>query len=285
MTPENFQRIRDYLVCPGCKGDLEFEMHQAQCKQCAEIYPMENGKIFFITPLSQTDELDIIKGRMKNWFGSLYHKVLRPCLSPSFPFGLRGYLLAKFDLKSKIVIDLGSGNNKIHEDVFTVDVMNYENVDIVCDMRRLPFRAGSIDVFGTSSALEHVPELASVLAEIDAATRPGGRGIHITPFMYPFHASPNDFVRFTHAGAAQLFEGWKVVDQFSVAGPFSLFNSILAEFLSIIFSMGSKKLQAFTYLILCALLAPIKFLDVIFLRRRAFISISAVILTDLQKPA
>ena len=245
---------------------------------------MESGKIFFITPLSQVDELDIIKGRLKNLFGSFYHKILRPGLSPSFPFGLRGYLMAEFDLRSKIVIDLGSGNNKIHEDVFTVDVMNYENVDIVCDMRQLPFRAGSIDVFGTSSALEHVPELQTVLNEIDVATRPGGRGIHITPFMYPFHASPNDFVRFTHAGAAQLFAGWRVVEQFSVAGPFSLFNSIFAEFFSIIISLGNKNLQAVAYLILCGLLAPIKFLDVLFLRRRAFISISAVILTDLEKP-
>ncbi len=284
MTPENFKRIRDRLVCPDCKNNLRFDDEKAQCEYCKKIYPINNGRIFFITPLNQTDELDIIKGWLKRTFGSFYHTVLRPCLSPSFPFGLRGYLARRFDLKSKIVIDLGSGNNKIHADVYSVDVMDYENVDIICDMRRLPFRAGSIDVFGSSSALEHVPHLSEVLGEIEAATRPGGRSIHIIPFMYPFHASPNDFVRFTHAGAAAMFDGWRLVEQFGVAGPFSLLNSVLAEFLSIILGMGNKNVQAAAYVCLSALLAPIKFLDVIFLRRRAFLSISSVILTDLEKP-
>jgi len=284
MTPENFERIRRLIVCPNCKDDLVFFDENATCKPCGKTYPIKGGKLYFITPLDQTDDLDIIKGRLKKIFGSFYHTVLRPCLSPSLPYSLRGYLMRSFDLKNKIVIDLGSGNHRVHPDVFTVDVVDYDNVDIVCDMRKLPFRSDSIDVFGSATALEHVPQLNKVLAEIDRATSPGGRSVHIIPFMYPFHASPNDFVRYTHAGAAHLFDDWRVVEQFTVAGPISVLNTVVVEFISIILALGNSRLQAPIYLLLSAVFSPIKLLDLFFVRQRAFLSVSAVILTDLEKP-
>ena len=42
--------------------------------------------------------------------------------------------------------------------------------------------------------------------------RPGGAAIFMAPFMYPFHADPCDFFRFSEQGLASLFErvGMKV---------------------------------------------------------------------------
>ena len=126
--------------------------------------------------------------------------------------------------------------------------------------------------------------MEDVLAQIDQATRSGGHSIHIIPFMYPFHASPDDFQRFTHVGAARMLRGWRIERQVAAAGPFTLFNAIAAELVAAVLSLGSERAKAPLYLAASALLAPLKFLDWPFVGRRALLAIWPVILTHLVKP-
>jgi SAM-dependent methyltransferase len=284
MTPENFARIKHILACPVCKCSLEYGDDAAECGECKGIYPIADGKIYFCEPLIQKDELDVIKGAFKRYFGGLYYRLLKPALAPSWPYNFRRYLLKVVDPKRSVVLDMGSGNHKIHTDIFALDIIDYENVDIVCNMRQMPFRENSVDVIATNSVLEHVADVQQVLDQVELVTRKGGQGIHVIPFLYPFHASPDDFQRLTHIGAREMFNGWSTRDQFSVAGPFSLFNVIVVEVLSIAISLGSKKLQAMIYLALSALMSPIKYLDAPFIGGRSMLSTAPLILTHLDKP-
>jgi ubiquinone/menaquinone biosynthesis C-methylase UbiE len=45
---------------------------------------------------------------------------------------------------------------------------------VVADVRALPFRAGAFALVWNSSTLEHLPEMAPALAEMQRVTRPGG---------------------------------------------------------------------------------------------------------------
>jgi hypothetical protein len=57
----------------------------------------------------------------------------------------------------ELVIDLGSGNNRLDDDIITLDAVDYSAVDIVADLARLPFKSDSIDAFASRSVLEHCP--------------------------------------------------------------------------------------------------------------------------------
>jgi len=283
MTPDAFDRLKPALACPRCKGDLDFAPTRARCEDCDRDYPIGDGQIRFVDAPPPADDLDSLKHRLKKLLGASYYTLFRPLLSPSYPFSFARFVRRNLDAGA-IAVDLGSGNVRRLPGLYTLDRMPYAEVDIVCDMRLLPFRPGGVDAFVSNVVLEHVPEIDRVVAEITRATRTGGRGIHVIPFLYPFHASPDDFQRYTHMGARGLFPGWRVAAQFPASGPFTLFNAMTAEVVSILLGFGRDRLRSLVYLGTAALLAPLKFLDVAFVGRRAFLSVAPSILTVLDKP-
>ncbi|MBF0176440.1 MAG: methyltransferase domain-containing protein [Magnetococcales bacterium] len=290
MNPEKFAKILRVCVCPGCKGDLIQQGESTQqdsalvCPSCHATYPVKNGAIHFITPIQTQDSLDGMKYHFKRLLGPLYYRLVRPAISPSYPYDTLGYLLKSCRPGEEIVLDLGSGNHRIHPDVFAIDVVDYAAVDIVCSIHQLPFRSHSVTMVLTNNVMEHIPYIHHAWEEIQRITKPNGENIHVVPFLYPFHASPDDFQRYTHAGLAHLFSGWQVLQQITVAGPFSLFNAAVTEFFSILLSFGQPKLQGLLYLLLCVPLAPLKFLDFLFVGHARFISMAAIILIHLRKP-
>ncbi|MHA1567885.1 MAG: methyltransferase domain-containing protein, partial [Alphaproteobacteria bacterium] len=219
MTPDAFARLKPALACPRCKGPLDFAATRARCDACDRDYPIGDGQIRFVDAVPPADDLDSLKQRLKTFLGASYYTFFRPLLSPSYPFAFARLVGRRTDPEAGIAVDLGSGNVRRLAGLYTLDRVAYAEVDIVCDMRELPFRDGAVDAFVSNVVLEHVPEIGRVATEIARATRPGGRGIHVIPFLYPFHASPNDFQRYTHMGARRLFPGWLVAEQYPASGP------------------------------------------------------------------
>jgi hypothetical protein len=96
--------------------------------------------------------------------------------------------------------------------------------------------------------------------------------------MFPFHASPHDFTRFTHKGQQRLFDNWELVEQFNVTGPVTLALLSLIEFLSITLSFSSQTLKVYLYLFFCAVLFPFKYLDAPFINSRRYLTLAPSIL-------
>jgi len=69
----------------------------------------------------------------------------------------------------------------------------------------------SVDGFLCESMLEHVADPQIVVAEIRRVLRPRGKLLILTPWMYPFHAAPDDFMRFSAPALARLLDGFKIV--------------------------------------------------------------------------
>lgn len=76
---------------------------------------------------------------------------------------------------------------------------------VFADGQKLPIRSGSIDVVVLANVLEHLPDPAVCLAEVQRVLRGSGVCIVEVPFLYPLHDAPLDFTRWTAYGLAKLF--------------------------------------------------------------------------------
>lgn len=277
-------RLQSVLVCPECRGELMFDATGGACSECAKHYPVRNDKIYFVLPPAHVeDNLDRIKYRLKGLLGKYYYRIGVDIIAPTYPFNFSGEICRRIDPSQKIVVDIGSGARRIDPDIICMDLFDYENVDVVCDVTAIPFRDGAVDAFVSRSMLEHVPEPQRVVSEIKRCTAIGGCSMHLIPFMMPFHASPYDFQRYTHKGALQLFSDWECVAQFAPFGPITLLMQSTIECLSAIFSFGNERIKTFLYLGLCLVLFPIKFLDAPFVRRPRLIGIAPSVFTVVRK--
>jgi SAM-dependent methyltransferase len=282
---ERLQRIFPLLACPDCRSGLERRPKALDCLACHKSYPIRNNKIYFIQPLNAEDALDTIKLRLKRILGTSYYKIGVDIVAPSYPFNYGAAIRKHVDPVRALIVDLGCGNFRVDENIITLDANDYDAVDIVASIEALPFKDSSLDAICSRSVLEHVPDLMQAISEIARCTRSGGIGVHYIPFMYPFHASPYDFHRVTHVGAARLFLGWDLLEQRGATGPISLFLICLNEFVASLISMGNLRVKAPIYLLTCMLTFPIKFLDIFFVGRKSFIGLAPTIVTAVRKPS
>jgi SAM-dependent methyltransferase len=169
-----------------------------------------------------------------------------------------------WNINDKIIINLGSGVIRLHPGIINLDMYPFKNVDIVADARSLPFKDGSVDMIIAESLLEHVFDSERVIGEIQRVLKPGGYVWTKVPFMYPFHASPNDYRRWTHEGIKISFDKITPIRAGVFSGPITAVLAIIAHLLALFFSFGSKKIHPFLVSGFMAVLSPLKLLDLIF---------------------
>jgi SAM-dependent methyltransferase len=110
------------------------------------------------------------------------------------------------DLYKGVVLDVGGrdrGNfkkprDKVKRWIFA-DINKRYKPDVildVTDMRR-QIKTGSVDVISAIELFEHVDEPEKGIAECRRVLRKGGVALISTPFMYPIHADPYDYQRWT----------------------------------------------------------------------------------------
>ncbi|OFY33357.1 MAG: hypothetical protein A2W91_11660 [Bacteroidetes bacterium GWF2_38_335] len=100
----------------------------------------------------------------------------------------------------KKTIEIGCGNIRVFENSLTLDIIEGENVDIVCDIENgLPFIPdNSIDVVYSSHVLEHLTKFEFCMAEISRVLKKGGMQIckvpHFTnPYFYSDYTHKRTF--------------------------------------------------------------------------------------------
>ena len=280
---DRLERIKPLLWCPLCREDLDFTETEAVCRKCKKQFPIRNGRIFFCDPLGATDTLDGFKLWLRRLLENHY-RTIADIVAPDLPVLRHRELRRVFNTRKDIVLDIGSGSQRLDDYVIALDIVDYEGVDVICDVHALPFRAGSIDGSTSWGVLEHLDNPYKVVQGLHECTRPGGRSLHMIPFMFPFHASPADYFRFTHEGVKRLFADWTAVEIRNPSGPVSLFLLSFVEFLSVVVSFGNPKIKGIAYLIFCGLTFPFKLLDLPFRNRKSFLGMAPTLLVHFQKP-
>ena len=107
----------------------------------------------------------------------------------------------------------------------------------------IPVADGSFEVVLCTQVLEHVNDPACAVRELRRVTAPGGRVLVSTHGVVPFHPSPEDHWRWTHAGLERLFRDngdWEHITVTPACGAtatlgmlFSWYVDLLAKDLSV----------------------------------------------------
>jgi SAM-dependent methyltransferase len=116
----------------------------------------------------------------------------------------------------ELVLDAGAGEAPYRRlfahahyetaDFVAVKGKKYRQPDYVCDLAQIPVEDARFDHVILTQVLEHLPEPASVLAELNRVLKPGGTLWLTAPLFYAEHERPYDFYRYTRYGLRHLLE-------------------------------------------------------------------------------
>lgn len=237
--------------------------------ESGDFFPDQEGVPSFV-PANLAAHMDEERKGLINWvktvlrISPMLYVFLVWLISPVCYTGLSAKRFLKKYKPGSIMLNIGSGVHKPHPDIINVDIFYYKDVDLVANGEELPLPTGSVDAIVCESLLEHVPQPEKIVAEMYRVLRPGGQMYIVIPFVYPFHACPNDFQRWSRTGLRELLKEGDVELIGTRAGPFSAITGQLGATFAIVFSFGWEPLYNVLSLVGLVLFFPIKFLDWIF---------------------
>jgi SAM-dependent methyltransferase len=253
-------------ACPACHGRLEWDARGAGCGcvACGRVYAVVDGVAWMrldatgapLRPAPPSPRPPVTALR----------RLSAATTPPDFaykthPSRRRIPLFVEHLGPDATILNLGSGRTTFGPRVVNLDIGPLSAVDVVAVGEQLPVQSASLDGVITQGVLEHVPDLPATLAEIDRVLRPGGLVYHEAPFIQGYHASPNDFRRFTAVGMRELAPGYDVLEQGVAVGPSSAMMWIASEYLALLFSLGNETLLKVGRRGFPWLLSPLKFAD------------------------
>ena len=232
------EQAKNLLCCPICKSETrlinnEFECINDGCKAC---FPIINGtpilinsdfSVFSINDFIQQGNNPILKTKSK-----LERFMID--LIPSISLNLKAkenyqnfmQLILKQNNNPKILIIggsvLGQGIESLIStssiEIIESDVVLADNISVICDAHKIPFKDNSIDGVIVQAVLEHVVDPHSCVEEIYRVLKEDGLVYSETPFMQQVHLGKYDFTRFTHLGHRRLFRKFEEISSGPVCG-------------------------------------------------------------------
>ena len=137
--------------------------------------------------------------------------------------------------KGLVILDCGCGNKPyfpFFENISSVyvgiDLWRSKYLDVVGDVEKLPFNNSSFDVILCTQVLEHASSPLALVDEIYRTLKPHGFLFLSTHGVWPVHAAPFDFWRWTDSGLKKMLERFSIVKIYecggSVASLFQIVN-------------------------------------------------------------
>lgn len=136
------------------------------------------------------------------------------------------------------VLDVGCGT-KPYEPLFAPYATSYIGVDpfenpraeLRGSVEAIPAEDGSFDIVLCNQVLEHCDDPVRAVQELRRVTAARGRVLASTHGVMPYHPSPTDYWRWTHAGLAKMFvdgADWASVRVTPASGTTACVGMILA---------------------------------------------------------
>jgi SAM-dependent methyltransferase len=141
------------------------------------------------------------------------------------------------------VLDVGCGA-KPYAQLFTAHASSYVGVDVVENphaelkgrIEELPVEDAAFDVILCNQVLEHCDHPVQAVSELHRVTAPGGRVLVTTHGVMPYHPSPTDYWRWTHAGLEKLFVdngSWSSVRVTPASGTTACLGMLISMYLDL----------------------------------------------------
>ncbi len=143
------------------------------------------------------------------------------------------------DYYKGVVLDIGGRDRgrfqkpkqQVEKWIFA-DIVTEHNPDIVLDVANMEvIETETIDVVNAIELFEHVEQIKHGIKECYRVLKQGGVMILSAPFMYPIHADPYDFQRWTeHKWKKELEKSGFTIEKFQITG---FYFTVLADSLRI----------------------------------------------------
>ncbi|MBP9773597.1 MAG: class I SAM-dependent methyltransferase [Candidatus Peribacteraceae bacterium] len=259
------------FVHPVLRTPLVRKDNTLVCEQNGDTFTIQNGVPIFV-PQDLEAHMEEERSGLVNTVKTLLrtfpwlYVALIYIISPVCHTGLSAQRFLKRFSEKSTLLNIGSGVHTFTANVLNVDIFYYKGVDIVADATRLPLADNSIDGIICESLLEHVPDPNAIMADMLRVLKPGGQMYIVVPFVYPFHACPNDFYRWSQTGVQEMCKG-ATIEKIGVrSGPSGALMGQLTTWVAIVLSFGWTPLYNLLSMLLLVIFFPIKFLDYLFAR-------------------
>ncbi len=147
--------------------------------------------------------------------------------------------------------------------VVNIDVEPHPGVHCIADAARLPFASEVFAGVLSTAVLEHVRQPDRAVREMARTSMAGGLVYIELPFLQGFHASPNDYQRYTSSGVAELLREYDDVEVGVCVGPSSALSWVLRGYLKgVLGGFGRNRTRdRIAEFVAAWLTVPIKYLD------------------------
>jgi SAM-dependent methyltransferase len=251
--------------CPICRSPLDSTKESEAslaCSACGRIFARHGSAWNFLaTAPVYNEKSNRLRDFFKRWPRFYYAIVI--VFGPVFFQGLSPQRFLKKYSITPPVCNLGSGPKDFGSGSINVDLFPYPGVTVLADITRLPFKSESLGGVIVGDVFEHLKEPALVAEEIARVLRKGGYAYVSVPFLYPFHASPHDYNRWTIPGMWEVFKNFNLVEEGVRSGPFSALTVNLCYIVATLFSFGNERLYWLLVNLATFLFFPLKYLDVL----------------------
>lgn len=168
---------------------------------------------------------------------------------------------------NRLVINLGAGFERVFRESFAgksavarIGLPHAGSVDVFGDVMEFPLIDDSVDLFMSSSVMEHVRDPERGIAEMSRVIKPGGMVYAEIPFIRSFHMAPEDYQRYSISGIKALFgrHQFEEVEVGVCSGPFTAIALMIADMSS---AYLTKRFASLLVPVIYTLVHPIKYLD------------------------
>jgi SAM-dependent methyltransferase len=140
-----------------------------------------------------------------------------------------------------LILSIGGGPGRENPRVVNLNMGAFDAVDIVGDGGNIPLQDRSVDTVTCNAVVEHVPDPGNLVAEMRRVLRPGGYAQLMVPFVFPFHAYPADYQRYSATGILELTRAFEKVELSVLTGPTSAMLVLFREYLRIAVPGGNRR--------------------------------------------
>ena len=170
------------------------------------------------------------------------HKAIRMRQTLTYRRRLLDELLFRYlDQMRGIVIDIG-GEQKSQRGFFrppekdavkrlwySVNITPDASPHIYGDAHCLPLSSNSVDCVLCCEVLEHIKDPRQCCNEIWRVLKPGGAAFISVPFLFPIHADPDDYQRFTPSGLKILTSDFVSVKIIPMGGSLGTLGELIVS--------------------------------------------------------
>jgi SAM-dependent methyltransferase/uncharacterized protein YbaR (Trm112 family) len=248
--------VYERLRCPACHVHLHYSCSgsELRCPACHTSYPViSSGVPVLLLPEQRTHFDALLKrdpggrrmaaeyGKYGTWRAKARAFLKPPSIVYDEDTPRRYSWIYDILGDETLVLSIGGGPGRENPRVINLNINAFDSVDIIGDGTNLPLLDESFDLVTANAVIEHISNPVELISEMHRVLKPGGYAQLMIPFVFPFHAYPTDYQRFTAPGIAALTYRFQQVELSVLTGPTSAMLVVFREYLRILCPAGDQR--------------------------------------------